>query len=295
MDIRLLHNRQIDYVQWDRSVLNSYNGLVFAFSWYLDTVCEDWHALVLDDYQAILPLPVVRRWYQCSIFQPPFVPVLGVMWQGNKDVRNIEDDFLDMVRRKYSYIDLRLVRFNKQSLSRWQPEVFTFQKIDLIRPFTKIQINYTHGLKTELYHARKSNYTAMRGVQPAEYLSLASGGRGGSNLVRRLITASLRFNMGEVIGVYNAVNVICGAGLFVWSHNRCFLLSVVSDPAVGDEYIAKLVINRFLEENAEKNLTLYSINPEGHLPGNLLNQFGANDFKYYHFRKRGVLQKWLKI
>lgn len=295
MNIRLLHNRQIDYVRWDRSVLNSHNGLVFAFSWYLNTVCVDWHALVMDDYQAILPLPVVCNWYVCSILQPPFIPVLGVMWQGHKGIRNIEEDFLNFLWRKYLNVDLCLVRSKKQPVSRWQPEVITFQKIDLIRPFTKIQVNFEHGLKTELYNARKSGYTAMRGVQPAEYLSLTSGGQGGANMVRRLMISSLRFNLGEVIGVYNSANVMCGAGLFVWSHNRCFLLSVESDPMVGDEFIAKLVINRFLEDYAEKNLTLYSINPKGVLPNDLLKKFGANDFEYYRFLKKSVLQKILRI
>ena len=45
-EIRFLAHNQIDKKQWDRCVEESANGLIYAYSFYLDQMSPGWNAIV---------------------------------------------------------------------------------------------------------------------------------------------------------------------------------------------------------------------------------------------------------
>jgi len=47
--IKHLKNSEIDIALWDECISKSFNGLVYAYSFYLDVVCPNWEALVFED------------------------------------------------------------------------------------------------------------------------------------------------------------------------------------------------------------------------------------------------------
>jgi hypothetical protein len=55
-DIRYLKRNEIDTIQWDNCIHNAPNGLIYARSFYLDTMAENWSALVAGDYQYVMPM-----------------------------------------------------------------------------------------------------------------------------------------------------------------------------------------------------------------------------------------------
>ena len=75
--IRYLRHNEIDREKWDACIAASENGLVYAYSWYLDVVHPEWEALVMDDYAAVMPLTGGRKFGVEYLFQPFFVQQLG--------------------------------------------------------------------------------------------------------------------------------------------------------------------------------------------------------------------------
>lgn len=67
-----LHNRDIDKNRWDALVNASSSPNVYALSGFLDSVNPQWHGLVLDDYDAVMPLPVKRKLFFPYLVQPLF-------------------------------------------------------------------------------------------------------------------------------------------------------------------------------------------------------------------------------
>src|SRR5687767_14846783 len=55
-NLQYLHRKQIDTRKWDQCITNAANGLIYARSFYLDTMASNWDALVLGDYEAVMPL-----------------------------------------------------------------------------------------------------------------------------------------------------------------------------------------------------------------------------------------------
>lgn len=75
--IHLLHDK-IDRHRWDEAITASTNTMPYAFSWYLDAVCPGWEALVADDYNYVMPLPVKCKWGVKYLITPRWTQQLGL-------------------------------------------------------------------------------------------------------------------------------------------------------------------------------------------------------------------------
>lgn len=111
MKLQYFKHNQIDKRKWDSTIENSRNGLVYALSWYLDRVSPGWNALVLGDYEAVMPLTVKQKFGLKYLIQPPFCQQLGVFYSsGNEDKSQI---FLGKTQTLFRYIHIQLNAENK--------------------------------------------------------------------------------------------------------------------------------------------------------------------------------------
>lgn len=57
------HHRahEIDRERWDECIRKSFNGIIYAYSWYLDIVCPSWEALIEGDYKIVMPLSIGKN------------------------------------------------------------------------------------------------------------------------------------------------------------------------------------------------------------------------------------------
>ena len=56
--IKFVGRQEIDTAKYDGCIDSAKNSLIYGFSWFLDSVCEDWACLILNDYEAVFPLPL---------------------------------------------------------------------------------------------------------------------------------------------------------------------------------------------------------------------------------------------
>jgi hypothetical protein len=77
-NIRYLVNKDIDKEKWDNCIDNAANGLIYGYSFYLDAMAKNWDALVLNDYEAVMPLTWNKKYGICYLYQPPFLQQLGI-------------------------------------------------------------------------------------------------------------------------------------------------------------------------------------------------------------------------
>ena len=79
--IRYLAHNDINRDQWDNCIRQAENGLIYGYSWYLDTTAGNWDGLVSGDYEAVMPLPLKKK-----IFYPVYLPAFsyrstGCIWK----------------------------------------------------------------------------------------------------------------------------------------------------------------------------------------------------------------------
>lgn len=104
MKLQVIEHSKIDLKKWDSLILNSDYACVFAQSGYLNASCEGWKALVLNDYEAVMPLTENKKYGILYLFQPHFTPQLGVF--AKTRTKEIEQLFLEFILNQYKFIDI---------------------------------------------------------------------------------------------------------------------------------------------------------------------------------------------
>jgi hypothetical protein len=89
----------------DRCISNARNGLIYAHS-FTDRMSKHWHALVLDDYKAVMPLTWNRKAGFYYLYQPAFTPSLGVF--GNEVDEALVREFISSIPKKFRLIEISL-------------------------------------------------------------------------------------------------------------------------------------------------------------------------------------------
>ncbi len=125
MIIKYLKHTEINKSKWDECVLTSSNSLIFAYSFYLDIMAPNWNAIVINDYEFVLPLPIKKKWGFKYFYIPPFTPQLGLF--GENPSLNI-DKVLLLLKSEVRYGDIFFNYANKISLN------LVKQRINFILP-----------------------------------------------------------------------------------------------------------------------------------------------------------------
>jgi lipid II:glycine glycyltransferase (peptidoglycan interpeptide bridge formation enzyme) len=103
--IQLVHRNQLDVLKYDTCILEAAKSRIYAFSWYLDIVADNWSVLVLDDYQAVMPLPWRSKYFIKYIYTPCWVQQLGVFSLRNIEEKQIEE-FVENVPNRFKKVTL---------------------------------------------------------------------------------------------------------------------------------------------------------------------------------------------
>ena len=76
--IRAIKRNQLDVKAYDDCIAKSPQSKIYARSWYLDAMSDDWYALVKGDYEAVMPLPYRKKFGFSYVYQPLMVQQMGV-------------------------------------------------------------------------------------------------------------------------------------------------------------------------------------------------------------------------
>lgn len=82
--IQILPRQRIHTERWNQCVAEANHSNIFMYSWALDALCTHWDGLVINEYEAVLPLPWRQKWGIKYVYQVPFIPrlsVMGALWQ----------------------------------------------------------------------------------------------------------------------------------------------------------------------------------------------------------------------
>ncbi|MEJ5264911.1 MAG: hypothetical protein WHT29_06310 [Bacteroidales bacterium] len=139
--IHYVQHADIDRKKWDATVELAMGGMPYALSWYLDIISPQWDALVDDDYDAIMPVPVKRKYGLRYVIQPPFAQQLGVFSSKMLYPKTVEH-FCNMLTHLYGYVNIQL---NYSNVSPFFSKVFPNYVLDLNRDYTDLRIYFSEN------------------------------------------------------------------------------------------------------------------------------------------------------
>lgn len=158
MKIAYIPYEQIDRKKWDDRIRNAANSLIYARSFYLDAITDHWDALVLDDYDAVMPLVWRKKWGVRYLYQPSFIQQLGVF--GNHDLKaELMETFISKAFEQFDYADITLNFANHDGFL--PAGIETIEKnnyvLSLKRSYEEIYCQYLPAFTKSLRRIKKFN------------------------------------------------------------------------------------------------------------------------------------------
>jgi hypothetical protein len=144
--IRILPGHNIDRVQWDACVASASEQNIFMYSWALDSLCDNWDGLVVENYEAVLPLPWRKKFHLLRyVYQVPFMTMLTLMGD-HPGIHNIYKAITSKFR--FAHFDIANITF--QPLAK-AARVDLFVPLD--EPYTHIHERFTRECKKNIQKA----------------------------------------------------------------------------------------------------------------------------------------------
>lgn len=284
MKILYLKHHQINKQQWDFAIENSRNGLVYALSWYLDTVSPGWNALVLGDYEAVMPLSYRQKFGIKYLYQPVFLQKLGI-FSTKLITPDTTDQFLIEALKYYKFIDICIDNKPKSFPTKKRPT----QMLDLSKPYQELYANYSKNHQRNIEKALNSGLSLKQKGSPDDFILLLQRMYNDKNVtdvsladiesLRQILHYAVNHDLGEIYFGY-IENNLCAVSFFLNWKDRSVIFTAQIDK--GREISAMFgIIDHYIQNNASKKLNL-------DFAGSMLTGvakrnkgFGAEDHEYF--------------
>jgi hypothetical protein len=290
--IQYLGHNNIDREKWDKCIDNSLNGMIYAYSWYLDIVCPSWDGLVGDEYEKVMPIPKAEKYGFLYTYPPPYIQQLGLFATfsiAEKDVA----DFLIQIPEKYKYIEMNLNEQNPLKTDLFKITKGITHLLSLSKNYKDILTGYTTQTKRNLKKAQASSLLISKNSEPLKIIQLFRNNRGkqyshNSNqyeTLDKLMQACIKKGVGESWGVYTQENELCAGAFFLRSNGRAIFLFSGANNKAYETHAMTFLINKYIEEYAGQNLIF---DFEGSLDIDLARfykGFGSTETVYLQIRR----------
>ncbi len=149
--IQHLTRKEINIEKWNDCINNAANGLIYSYSFYLDAMCDNWDAFVINEYEAVMPLPWRRKAGIKYLYTPPFIQQLGVT--GNHEIYD-DSTLFKKIKELFIYGD---IFFNySHSFIQIPASSKTNYILALSQPFYELETRFSNVLKKNLKAAKKN-------------------------------------------------------------------------------------------------------------------------------------------
>ena len=172
MSIQYIAYQNIDKQKWDNCIEHSPNGLIYAYSYYLNAMAKHWDALVLNDYETVMPLTWNKKYGIHYLYQPFFCASLGVF--GKNITVDIVNEFLKNIPVKFSYWDIYLNAGNYFSGT----EIKMYERINYVlhlnQPYEILFKNFRENTKRNIKKCDRLGFVCKKNIPVDEIINLAN-------------------------------------------------------------------------------------------------------------------------
>jgi len=263
-EIKFVTSKDIDRAKWDQCIANSPFGIVYAYSWYLDRICQKWDALIWGDYLYIMPLVNNRKYGISYIYQPFFTQQLGV-FSNFPTEPSIVDQFLNSIPEQFRLTDMNLNIGNILKTPNFGFRPNTTYHLNLQPDISEIRAAYNSNTKRNIQKAIQNKISISPVIDIERFLEFTK-----DNLhekspeikqkhyqsLLKVIRYALDHQLGEIYGAWDSGNNLVASVFFVTSNQKCIYLAASSNQTGIEKSAMFLLIDTFIQNNAGKNLIL---------------------------------------
>ena len=171
LKISYLPQANIDKQKWDRCIETAGNGLIYAYSFYLDAMSKNWDALIMNDYEAVMPLTWNKKYGIYYLYQPFFAAHLGVF--GNNLSSIIVQSFLESIPVKFKYWDFYLNEKNLYSIPGFKMYERSNYILSLEKSYEDLTAHYAKSHLRNIRRAKEAGNIVKKNIPVGDVIFLA--------------------------------------------------------------------------------------------------------------------------
>jgi len=277
---------------WDSCIAEAFNGIAYAYSWYLNAVYEHWDALVAGDYEYVMPLTWRKKYGISYIFQSFLSQQHGIF---TKQLLNkaIKQAFIDSIPKKFKYIEMSLNQFNLIEPEGFTHRLRTTYELDLNLPYQKLYDNFKKSTQKNVRRTKNKNIAVNQSISIEQFIQFYKDSTlkdknifttDGFKTIRRLISAAISHRSGIMLASYTEKNELCGIAFFVKTHNKAILLLSALNETGRKDKAMYAIINQFIIDHSRMNITLDFEGSEIEEIAYFNEGFGAIPCKYQYIK-----------
>ena len=297
--IQYLTRSQLDASKWDDCIRCAGNGLIYAYSFYLDGMAGDWDALVLQDYEAVMPLPWRKKWGITYLFQPPLTAQLGIF--GNGLTADAVSRFLQAVPKKFRYWDFSLNHRNLFAATGFPLHERMNYVLPLQQAYENLYKGYRENIRRNIKKSRDLGCAVARDVSLDAIKELtrfqpAPLPQQDFELFKALFEELQAKGMATTYGIRSKTGELLSSAAFLFSHNRAYYILVGNHPNGRTLGASHALIDAFIHDHAGKDLLLDFEGSDARNLAFFYASFGAREEKYAAIRLNRLpwWMRWLK-
>lgn len=260
--IRFIASHFVDHSKYDLCVQRNELKLPYAHSWYLNCVSEQWDCLVLNDYDAVWPLPFRIKWGLKYYFRPYGIQQLGIFSKKPLSDEQVAAFVAEMTER-IRYADLYLNEGQALSLGSKKNLSITPKPnlvLALSRSYEQVYSGYNSNLKRKLKKSAKSKLELFENDSAERVLQLFKEEKGSTlglqeafyKSFKTLLFQLMHKSLVRVYTVYGGPNILLAGAVFLEYQGRSIFLLSASSEMGRDENALAFLINEYLIYHSEK-------------------------------------------
>lgn len=295
--IQYLTRSQIDTNKWDQCISRAIKGRIYAYAVYLDTMSANWDALVLNDYDAVMPLTWNSKYGIRYLYQPFLAAQLGVF--GKADVQS----FIQAIPSHFRYIDIYLNSANTVAFDKEGVQLRDNYILNLDQSYEKLFAAYRENIRRNIKKAKQAGCIVVKDFDVEDVIRLATAQmqlhdknvEENTGRFRKLYHLLKAENKATTYGI-SLNGTIIASCVFFFSHQRAYYILVGNHPNGKTIGASHALIDAFIADHAGQELLL---DFEGSDIRNLAffySSFGATQEVYpaLKINRLPVYLKWLK-
>lgn len=262
MKITYVQQPNIDKHKWDECISSAENGLVYGYSFYLDAMSKNWDALILGDYEMVMPLTWNRKYTIYYLHQPFFCAQLGIF--GNNISAEIIKLFFQNVPSKFKYWDIYLNRNNVFPVADYPMYERTNYVLPLQNNYEDLAKNIAQSHLRNIKRAQQQGNLVKKDIPIEDVIALAKQQTKSFSPVTEkdyenfsmLFKLLYQRKMALTYGVYSSSMQLTASCAFFFSNQRAYYILVGNHPNGRTSGASHLMIHEFIKEHAGTNLLL---------------------------------------
>ena len=301
-EIRFVHHHEIDKDKWDRCISSASNERIYAYAVYLDTMSEHWDALVMNDYECVMPLPWKKKFGISYLYQPFQCAQLGIFGSHIPPAYIIR--FLEKIPARFRYTDIYL---NTGNLTGTQPKGYYTRKnytLSLHCPYQDLSSSYRENTRRNIQKAASHSFSFTRDFDAEKLIETAvqqmrTYGPIHESDIRKFrnLYASLRkTGQAMTFGITDTENRLLSGCIFFFSGNRAYYILAASSEEGKQKGTSHALVNEFIKEQAGNDIILDFEGSDVDSLAFFYSGFGASEENYACYRNNRLpwFIRWMK-